>query len=181
MNRLPRRLARPNSSTPPAQRRSRHGAGLILLCGLMYGLAGFLVVALPPVPWLWPLALLGLGLHIWDLSLTAGAMAPRRGAGRLGPAIIHLLAALGLTLPLAIALNYLGSDQLNEITVGGAAGQVILLSLGAVIVALLCRRFTAQLGRQLAQRLSLRQMRGVLALVGLIGLTLGGALGFLAV
>jgi predicted regulator of Ras-like GTPase activity (Roadblock/LC7/MglB family) len=84
-------------------------------------------------------------------------------------------------LPLAIALNYLGSDQLNEITVGGAAGQVILLSLGAVMVALLCRWLTAQLGRQLVQRLSLRQMRGILALVGLIGLTLGGALGFLAV
>ncbi len=179
MNRLPRRLARPATSPSATQRRTSHGAGLILICGLMYGLVGFLVVALPPVPWLWPMVLLALGLHIWDLSRTARSVSPQRWASRLGSAVIHLLAALGLTLPLAIALNYLGSDQLNDITVGGAAGEVILLSLGAVVVALICRWFTAQLSYQLAKRLSLRQMRGVLALVGLIGLTLGGALGFL--
>lgn len=179
MNRLSRRSARSRSSSAPQRRRQSSGAGLVLLCGLIYGLVGFLVTALPPMPWLWPVVLLALGLHIWAISLTADSAPPRRWWGSLGSDLLQMLAALGITLPLAVALNYLGSDQLNDITIGGAVGQVILFSLVAVVVTLLCRWITSQLGHRLIQRLSRRKMRGVLALIGIIGLALGGTLGVL--
>lgn len=149
----------------------------MLVYGFIYGLVGFLVTALPPEPWLWPLVLVALGLHLGALSLTLAGSAPGGWATRLGTGILQLLAALGLTLPLAVALNYLGSDQLDDITVNIVARQVILLSLGAAVLALLCRWITHHLSAQLLKRLPPRQMRGVLALVGGLGLALGGAVG----
>lgn len=181
MNRLSRRLARSQTNPTPPRRRQGSGAGLVILCGLIYGLVGFLVTALPPVPWLWAVVFLALGFHLWALSLTAASPSSHPRVAALGSGFLDLLAALGLTISLAVALNYLGSDQLDDITVGGVAGEVILLSLLAVGLALVCRWATAQLSHQLLYRLSLRQMRGVLALIGLIGLALGGTLGLLAV
>lgn len=179
MNRLSRRLPRPNTRPPSQRRRQGTGAGLMLVCGLIYGLVGFLLTALPPVPWLWPLVLVALGLHLWALSLTLAGSTPGGWATRLGAGLLQLLAALGLTLPLAVALNYLGSDQLDDITVSIVARQVVLFSLGAVGLALLCRWATHHLSVQLLKRLPRRQMRGVLALVGGLGLALGGAAGLL--
>ncbi|QQE64242.1 hypothetical protein GFS31_09220 [Leptolyngbya sp. BL0902] len=149
----------------------------MILCGLIYSLVGFLVTALPPVPWLWPVVLVALGLHIGAVSWMAASAGG--WLARLGTGLLQTLAALGLVVPLAVALNYIGSDQLNDIAVSGAMGQVILLSLGAVAVALVCRWATHRLSQQLLARLPRRQMRGVLALVGVVGLTLGGAAGLL--
>lgn len=181
MNRLSQRLPRPNLRPSvnilSGRRRRSSGAGFVLICALIYGLAGFLVTALPPAPWLWPLVVVALGLHLWAISLVAAG--DRGWSARLGAGILQLLAALGLVLPLAVAMNYLGSDQIDDITIPSTLGQVILCSLGAVAVALACRWATTRLGDHLIRRLSLRQMRSVLALVGMMGLTLGGAAGML--
>lgn len=149
----------------------------MLVCGLLYGLAGFVVTALPPVPWLWGILLAALGLHLWAISL---AVAPAgRWWSRLGEGTLQLLAALGMTLALAVAMNYLGSDQLNDITMSRTVVEVAGLSLGAAGLALLCRSATDGLGHRLSHHMTRRQMRGVLALVGVLGLALGGGAGLL--
>lgn len=179
MNRLSRRLARAQSRpTPSRPRRQSIGAGLVALCGLVYGLAGFLLTALPPQPWLWPVALVALLLHLGAIAAQASA-ASRRWLTTLGAGLLHLLGAVGLTLSLAVAMNYLGSDQLDDITVIGAAGEVILFSLLAVGLTLVCRWTTAQLSRHLLKRFSRRRQTGVLVMIGLGGLVLGGTLGLL--
>lgn len=177
MNRVSRRLSRRNPKPQVQRRRPATGAGLVMIGGLVYGLVGFLVTALPPVPWLWPLVLVALGLHIWAISWAAASAGS--GFSRFGAGTLQTLAALGLVLPLAVAMNYLGSDQLDEIAVIGAMGQVILLSLLAVAIALACRWATRRLSQHLLNHLPRRQMRGVLALVGIIGLAVGGAAGLL--
>lgn len=177
MNRISRRLPRPRSAPPAQRRRSGSGAGLMLVCGLLYGLAGFVATALPPEPWLWGILLLALGLHLWAISLAVAP--PGKWLSRLGQGFLQLLAVLGITLPLAIAMNYLGSDQLNDITILRTMAEVVVLSLGAAGLALLCRWATDGLGRRLSHHMTRRQMRGVIALVGILGLTLGGVAGLL--
>jgi len=149
----------------------------MLVCGLLYGLAGFVVTALPPVPWLWGILLVALGLHLWAISLAVAP--PGKWLSRLGQGTLQLLAALGITLPLAIALNYLGSDQINDITILRTMGEVVVLSLGAVGLAILCRWSTDGLGQRLSYHMTRHQMRGIIALVGILGLTLGGGAGLL--
>lgn len=180
MHRISRRFAHPKTNAPSPRRRQATGAGLMLLYGLIYGGVGFLLTALPAVPWWWPVALVAMGVHIWVISRSTPLTPTRRWLSPLSTDGLQILTALGLTLALTVAMNYLGSDQLNDITVGGTALQVVVFSLMAVGVALACRWVTHHLSHRLLGHLSHRQTRGILGGIGLIGMTLGGALGFFA-
>jgi hypothetical protein len=177
MNRISWRLPRPRFAPPTQHRGSGRGVGLMLVCALLYGLAGFVVTALPSEPWLWSILLVALGLHLWAISLAVPS--PGKWLSRLGQGILQLVSVLGITLPLAIALNHLGSDQLNGITILRTMGEVVVLSLVAVGLAILCRWATDGLWQRLSDRMSRRQRHGVIALVGILGLALGGGAGLL--
>lgn len=178
MNSSPR--ARSRAITRPLtslkRRSQRSSGGLILLCALVYVGVGYIVTALPSVLWFWPLALVATLFHGVEITLP-----PHRSRrGWVLQTSLRVLGTTALLMALTIALNFLGSDQLNDITLIGVIGQVILFSLLAAFLVYLCRFLTRQLGIQLLKRLDQRPAQGVLILVGVLGLALGGGLGLLS-
>lgn len=157
------------------RRSQRSSGGLVVLCTLVYALVGYLVTALPPMLWLWPLALVGALCQGAELALGNS----RSGWNRPMVGLLRLLGTTALLASLAIGLNFLGSDQLDDITIPGVAAQILLLGLLAAFLVYLCRAITQQLGHQLQRRLSGKQAPWVLALVGIVGLAIGGGLGLL--
>lgn len=87
---------------------------------------------------------------------------------------------MALLIALAVSLNFLGSDQLNDITILGAAGQVLLFSLLAAFLVYVCRLLTQQLATRLLNRLARRSAQGVLVLVAGLGLAVGGGLALIS-
>ncbi|NJL46196.1 MAG: hypothetical protein HC929_00135 [Leptolyngbyaceae cyanobacterium SM2_5_2] len=179
MHSSPRR--RPPAARPvkPSLRRQsqQSNAGLMLLCGLWYAVVGFVVTVLPSAPWVWPLVLVGAWLHVLELALIAAQPQSSRLAQRLLQGSLRLLGAGSVTLALALALNHLGSDQLEDVTLASLFWQVLGLGLLAVLLTLLCRLLTRCLAERLQPRLQPRQVFLTLAATLLIGLSLGGTLG----
>ncbi len=153
----------------------------MLLCGLWYAVVGFLVTALPGTPWVWPLVLVGAWLHVLELALLAAQEQPSRLAWRFLLLLLRLAGAGAVTLALALALNHLGSDQLEKITLASVFWQVLGLGLLAVLLTLLCRLLTRHLAERLQLRLHQQKAFLTLAATVLLGLSLGGTLGTLAV
>lgn len=183
MNSSPRQRPYSNPPANPSSKRQRQpsNAGLMLLCGLWYAVVSLVVTALPGTPWVWPLMLAGAWLQVLELALLAAQPQSRRSFQRLIQGVLRLVGAGAITLALALALNHLGSDQLEEITLVSVFWQVLGLGLLAVLMALLCRLLTRRLGERLQTRLKPRQAFLTLAIIILIGLSLGGTLGAFAI
>ena len=157
----------------PAARRS--STGLWLLCGLLYATVGVVVTSLAPL-WVWALAAGGVVLQ--GLAL-AGPQALKRFRW-LTANLLVLVGTVGsgvLAVALAIALNHLGTDNIDEVTLESLIKDVLIYSLLAVVLAGLCSVVTAALGDRLLNRNPGSKTSIIVITTCLVGLGLGGALG----
>lgn len=172
-------LRSPRAGRPPVRLSNRRSSGgLWLLCSLLYAIAGMLLTALPELPWLW---------------LVAAAAALVQGLALAGPqalqrfqwltANLMVLGSIGggtmLAVALSVALNYLGTDNLDDLTFASALTEVVGYSLLAVGLAALCSLTTAALGDRLLRRYPGRTTSLTLVGTCLLGLFIGGGIGLL--
>ncbi len=168
------RAARGHDREPVRLSNRRSSGGLWLLCGLLYGMAGTILTALPALPWLW---------------LVAAAAAVVQGLALAGPqalqrfqwltANLMVLGSMALAAALSVALNYLGTDNLDDLTLVSALAEVVGYSLLAVGLAALCSLTTAALGDRLLRRYPGRTTSLTLIGTCLLGLFIGGGIGLL--
>ncbi|MBE9136710.1 hypothetical protein IQ254_05750 [Nodosilinea sp. LEGE 07088] len=163
-----------------ASSRRRSFGGLWLLCGLFYAAAGLILTALSEASWLWLGALAA-------TVLQGGALAGPRSLQRFQWLTANLL-VLGsiiggsvMAAMLSIALNHLGTDNLNDLTLTSVLVDIVLYSCFAVGLAVLCSLAVTALGDQLLRRYSGRTTSIVLIATNVLGLALGGALGLLLI
>jgi hypothetical protein len=91
----------------------------------------------------------------------------------------NIIGSTALAAALAIALNQLGTDNIDEIALGQGALEVMLYSLLAALLAGLCSVLASALGNGLLRRQPRPRARLLLVLTGWVGLGLGGAFGLL--
>lgn len=179
----PTQRRRPAFNRQPRQRPARRTSGrrpffgLWLLCGLLYAAAGLIVAALAS-PWVWLMA--AGGTVVQGVTL-AGPQALQRFRGLTANLLVlgSIAGGTALAVALSIALNYLGTDNLDELTLGRAFFEIALYSLLAVALAVLCSLTTAALGDRLLQRNKGHKTSLILVLTCLLGLGIGGAIGLL--
>ncbi|MFQ4137450.1 hypothetical protein PGN35_014130 [Nodosilinea sp. PGN35] len=179
----PTQRRRPAFRRQPRQRPARRPAGrrpffgLWLLCGLLYAAAGLILTALAS-PWVWPLAA---GGTVMQGVTLAGPEALKRFRWLTANLLVlgSIVGGTALTVALSIALNHLGTDNLDELTLSGVFLEVALYSLLAVVLAVLCSLTTAALGDRLLRRNKGRKTSLILVLTCLVGLGLGGGIGLL--
>lgn len=151
---------------------------LVFWCGILYAAIGVILAAFPVPAWVWIVALFG---TLVQISTLAGPQTLRRFKW-LAANLLVLGSSLGAGLTavaLAIALNYAATDQLDELTLGGVFWEVVRYSLFAVGLAALCGGVTASLGDRLLRHFQRQQTVLILITTALLGLSLGGAFGFL--
>ncbi len=170
MTRSPKRQSRLHRSRQQIHRwRTAPDLGLIGLCGGLYILAGLVLTWLPQIAWvgLWPLGVLGFWLQVYSLSRSADMAPPVWRPDLLGSALF--------TVVLAITLNHLGNNQIDQLSLGELALQVLLVSLAGFLLAALCLISTRTLNSQLLTAgLKPHQIRAILLTTGIVGLCLGG-------
>ncbi|ASC72533.1 hypothetical protein XM38_034910 [Halomicronema hongdechloris C2206] len=143
---------------------------------LLYGVAGLILATFPAPYWIWTLALAGILAQALALA-GARALAQFRW---LPANLLTLLAMVGsgaFVAALAIALNYAGSDDLDQVSATAAVWQVMQLSLVALVVAALCAVISTEVGDRLLQVFSRLQTSLILAALSVLGLGLGGLIG----
>lgn len=181
----PSQRRRPLAKPPSRSRRrpSNPLPGLLLLCGLLYAIAGLTLGAFSVPPWVWLLALAGTLAQVIAL---AGSQALQRFKWLTANLLVLLSigGAGALAMALSIAFNQAGTDQLDDLTLGGAFWEVLLFSLLAVVLTALCSLATAALGDRLLRHFQdrptkARQTVFMLAATCLLGLGLGAAFGLL--
>jgi hypothetical protein len=153
----------------------------MLAAMIMFAAAGLIIAAFPVPYWVWTLAL---GSVVIQAIALAGPVALSRF--RWLPA--NLLALLGivgagaLAVALAIALNYSGSANLDDIAPEKTAFEVFRMSLLALAIAAVCASLLTNVGDRLIQS-SFRRVPTtfIVSATGFLGLGLGGALGVLLV
>ena len=147
--------------------------GLVLICGVCYGLAGFLLTRLPHLVWLglWPLGFLAVWLQVWGLTRPSPSKFQGVSLDQLGTGL--------LTVALAAGLNYLGSAQIDEVSFLGLIFQILTCSGLGLLLAVLCNRLTVILAEHWQVGLSDDQTRALLTTVLGLGLILGGLAGLL--
>ncbi|WP_035985442.1 hypothetical protein [Leptolyngbya sp. KIOST-1] len=175
-----RRSAPQKRLRPPGQTATRRPFfGLWLVCGLLYASAGLILTALAG-PWVWLVA--ALGTVIQGITL-AGPQALQRFRWLTANLLVlgSIVGAGALAAALSIALNHLGTDDLDELALGRAVAEVVLYSLLAVGLAVLCSLTTAALGDRLLRRNRGSRTSLLLVLTTLLGIGVGGGIGLLLV
>lgn len=181
MNSPSQRRRRPAPAAPGRSRQSARPSsrrpffGLWLLCGFLYAVSGLLLISLA-TPWIWALGALG-------ALLQGVALAGPKALQRFRWLTANLLVLLGilgsctLVVALSIALNHLGSDNLDDLTLTSALMEVVLYSLAAVGLGALCSLTTAALGDRLLRRHPGSKTSLILITTCLVGLAIGGGIG----
>lgn len=151
--------------------------GLWLLCGLLHAAAGLILTSLAN-PWIWLVA--AGGTVVQGMTL-AGPEALKRFRWLTANLLVlgSIIGGTALAVALSIALNHLGTANLDELTLGRAFLEIVLYSLLAVLLAVLCSLTTAALGDRLLRRNKGSRTSLVLLVTCLLGLGLGGAIGLL--
>ncbi len=136
------------------------------------------MASFPAPAWIWNLAIGGTLLQAVAL---AGPKALSRSPWLRSNLwlLLSLLGSLALTLAIAIALGYGGTDNIDEIEIGKTAFQVIQMGLLAFFLSALIAVFTAALGDRLLASFKRSQTSLIVAALGVLGLGLGGLLGML--
>jgi ABC-type Fe3+ transport system permease subunit len=129
-------------------------------------------------PWVWPIA--AAGTVVQGVTL-AGPEALKRFRWLTANLLVlgSIVGGTALAVALSIALNHLGTDNLDDLTLGRAFFEIVLYSLLAVLLAVLCSLTTAALGDRLLRRNKGRKTSLILVLTCLLGLGIGGAIGLL--
>ncbi|MDA0674599.1 MAG: hypothetical protein O3C67_12960 [Cyanobacteria bacterium] len=146
----------------------------------VYAIAGLMLASFPAPYWIWNLALAG-------VLAQAIALAGPRALSRFrwwSANLLALLAIVGagaMVVALAIALNYVGTDQLDQLVPQQAAMEVLKMSLIAVVTAALAGIINAETGDRLLALFNRLQSSLILAAAGILGLAIGGGIGVIAV
>ncbi|WP_155523747.1 hypothetical protein [Nodosilinea nodulosa] len=183
MNPPAQRRRRPAPARPRPQRRSgrsdgrRPSAGLWFLCGLFYAAAGMILAALAG-PWVWLGAALGAIVQSMALAGPSALQRFRRLTANL-LVLGNLIGGTALAVALSVALNHLGTDNIDNLTIGRAVVEVVFYSLMAVGLAVLCSLATAALGDRLLRHNKGSKTSLILVATVLAGLGVGGAIGLL--
>lgn len=179
----PTQRRRSGFNRQPRQRQARRPSnrrpffGLWLLCGLLYAVAGLILTSLAN-PWIW---LVAAGGTVVQGTTLAGPEALKRFRWLTANLLVlgSIVGGTALAVALSIALNHLGTDNLDELTLGRAFLEIVLYSLLAVLLAVLCSLTTAALGDRLLRRNKGSRTSLILLVTCLLGLGLGGAIGLL--
>lgn len=148
----------------------------MLLTVIAYAAIGLCLAVFPAPYWIWPVAIVG-------VLVQAIAIAGPQSLSRfrwLGANLIALLNILGsgaIAATLAIALNYIGTDQLDDIVPQDTAIEVFLLCLLAVLIAGVSAIVGAATGDRLLNSFRQFQASLILAALCILGLGLGSLLG----
>jgi hypothetical protein len=146
----------------------------------VYAIAGLMLASFPVPYWIWNVALAGVLAQ--SLAL-AGPQALARFRWW-GANLLALLAILGtgaIVIALAIALNYVGTDQLDQVVPQEAAMEVLKMSLVAVVTAALGGILNAETGDRLLALFNRLQTSLILTAACILGLGIGGLIGLVAV
>lgn len=152
----------------------------LLGTAFLYAIAGLLMAAFPAPYWIWNLALGG-------IVLQALALAGPRALGRMRWWPSHcaagaaILGTTAIVVALAIALNYVGTDNVDAISPSEVAAEVVKMSLFALVTAALGAIISAETGDRLLMGFTRLQTSLVLAATCILGLGLGGLIGVLAI
>lgn len=168
---------RPPRSRPSSRALRRPITGLWLLCGLLYAAAGMILTALAG-PWMWLGA--AIGAVVQSVAL-AGPAALQRFRWLTANLLVlgSIAGGAALAATLSVALNHLGTDNLDDLTLARAIAEIVLYSLLAVGLAVLCSLATATLGDRLLRRNKGSKTSLLLAITALVGLAVGGGIGLL--
>ncbi len=145
-----------------------------------YGVTGVILGSFPLPPWVW-------GVGVAGVLAQVAALAGRRalsGCGWLRANALVLMAIMGTVLlgaTLAIALNHLGTDKLDDLEPVVAAWEVVQYSLGAMVVAALAGITLTETGDRLLPILKRAKTSLTLGAIAVMGLGLGGLVGLVAV
>ncbi|PSN09136.1 hypothetical protein C7293_29965 [filamentous cyanobacterium CCT1] len=169
--------SRPSRSRPSGRALRRPIAGLWLLCGLLYATAGMILTTLAD-PWVWLAAAIG---AVIQSAALAGPVALQRFRWLTANLLVlgSIAGGTALAVALSIALNHLGTDNLDDLTLGRAIAEILLYSLLAVGLAVLCSLATANLGDRLLRRNQSSKIGLLLVVTALVGLAAGGGIGLL--
>lgn len=170
----------PKKASRPARVRSRETTIpwlLIVALFFVYAISGLLLSAPTPPVWLWIPALVG------TLLLVAGVHRPSLpGDKRDGLGLLAYLGALLTVVTLAIASNYVGAGEaFSDARFFSAVFLVAFLTSLAVILTAAATILTAQTSPALLTTMSYLSGLGVLVGTALLGLFIGGLIGYLAV
>ncbi|MBD0334823.1 MAG: hypothetical protein ICV62_04995 [Cyanobacteria bacterium Co-bin13] len=146
---------------------------------LLYGSAGLILAAFPVPYWIWTVALAGILLQSVALVGPKALQRLRRVTSRL-MTLLGIVGAAALAFALSAALNFLGTPDLEGMELQGAALEVMMLSLAALLLAGLCAVVTARTGDRLIAPFRRAQACLILAATAVLGLGIGGAVGLLA-
>lgn len=141
-----------------------------------YAVAGLLLAIFPAPIWIWNLAL---GGAIAQAAALAGPKSLQRFEWLLANLLV-LLAILGtglMVMALAIAINYSGAADLDQVTLLSLFGDVIKVGLGAVIIAALGAVISAETGDRLIFTFNHLQSTLILSGTCILGLGFGGLIG----
>ncbi|PSN78182.1 hypothetical protein C8B47_18210 [filamentous cyanobacterium CCP4] len=129
-------------------------------------------------PWVWLAAAIG---AVIQSAALAGPVALQRFRWLTANLLVlgSIAGGTALAVALSIALNHLGTDNLDDLTLGRAIAEILLYSLLAVGLAVLCSLATANLGDRLLRRNQSSKIGLLLVVTALVGLAAGGGIGLL--
>lgn len=175
-----------SSPNPPRPARRRRAAKplmpwvLISILFLLYVLMGLLLSVPAPPYWIWGLVVLSIPLIAVGLSQPAlGQPALSQQSARLR--LLTYPGALLLVVALAIAANYIGSNQdFDNVRFFVALLGLVVLTLLAVMLTAAAVVVSAQIGDKLMRIVDYRKRLTVLMGTGFVGVGVGGLAGFLS-
>jgi hypothetical protein len=160
------------------QRMSQHPVpwGLLVICGVLYVAIGLILASFPIAPWFWGIAVLAIIIQLLALGGPKALQRFKALPANL-VALGSIVGASGLAVVLSVALNHLGTDQLDDLSIASAILEVFFFSLLALVLAALTAFVTARLGDILLKRVTPPQASLILVFTCLLSLGLGAALG----
>lgn len=154
--------------------------GWLVLTFLLYVAIGTVLAAFPIPGWVWGLAIGGVVTQTF--ALAGPTLLRRYGWWQAqGLSLAAILGTSAIAIALGIALGFVGTDNIDDLTVGSTVLETLRMGGVAFIMAALGAIVSARTGDRLLSRCNHLQTGCLLALVGLSGVGLGAVIGLLVV